>query len=76
MVLSKAKLGKDTFRLARVVALHPDEDAVVRTVTVMVKSRRVRGKALHKEELRMPVQRLVVLLAAGEAWESAVSSES
>ena len=75
MILSRAKLGKDSYKLARVARLHPDEDGLVRTVTVVIKSRRVRGRQLHTEEVCLPVQRLVVILPAGESWEGAVSSD-
>merc|ERR1711867_254562 len=42
VVLLKAdkKLGPASFRLAKVAAIHPDEDGVVRSVTLSVKSRR------------------------------------
>ena len=67
-------LGKDKFRLGKVEEAIPDIHGRVRTVLVSTRDKR---KALRERketckaglmELRLPVQRLVVLLPAGEAW--------
>ena len=69
------KHGKDRYRLARVLDLHPDAHGVVRTVSVGVRSNR-RGAREPREvnraglELMLaPVQRLVLVLPAAEQPE-------
>ena len=68
------KLGKPDFRLAKVVRTMPDEDGVVRTVEIAMRSRRGRSREkpgvclLPMEKATMAVQRLVVLLPVEECW--------
>ena len=69
------KHGKDRYRLARVLDLHPDAHGVVRTVSVGVRSNR-RGAREPREVNRAglelmvtPVQRLVLVLPAVEQPE-------
>ena len=73
MLLSKAKLGPSTFRLAIVRELVPDETGVVRTVIIGFSSRRGRGRVM--EECSMAVQRLAVLLPVEERWEAGAVRE-
>ena len=68
MLLSMAKLGPSTYRLAIVRELVPDETGVVRTVIIGFSSRRGRGRVM--EQCRMAVQRLAVLLPVEERWEA------
>ena len=67
VVLLKAdkKLGPGSFRLAKVTALHPDNDGVTRTVTIAMRSRR-RRKESQLEEVQMAIQRLIVILPIEE----------
>ena len=58
-----------------VVELHPDEDSVVRTVSIRFRDRKRRAVAGAGQVIKMAVQRLVVLLPVGERWQGAVSQE-
>ena len=65
-----AKYGRDAFRLARIVRLHPDRHGIVRTVTVWLRNRARAPRESAEEcgqgvvELKTPVQRLVLILPA------------
>ena len=65
-----SKFGRDAFRLARIVRVHPDKHGAVRTVTVWLRNRakapRERAEACRQgvTELKTPVQRLVLILPA------------
>ena len=65
-----AKYGRDTFRLARVVALHPDRHGIIRTVTVWLRNRRQASREAPEQcrrgvvPMQAPVQRLVTILPA------------
>ena len=69
LLLSAAKLGPGSYRLARIQEVHPDARGVVRTVTIAFPSRRKRGHQGRQEEMRMGVQRLAVLLPVEEQWQ-------
>ena len=45
LVLYEKKVGKGTYKLGRVIAVHPDSHGVVRTVTVGVRKIVKRGSA-------------------------------
>ena len=70
VVLLKAdkKLGPASFRLAKVAAIHPDDDGVVRSVTLSIKSRR-KQRVTTVEQVYMAVQRLCVMLPVEEQWQ-------
>ena len=65
LLKSDSKLGPGTYRLARIVELHGDEDGVVRTVTLLLKSRR-RQRNVVMERVVMAIQRLSMLLPKEE----------
>ena len=77
------KYTKGTYRLARVIKTHPGEDGVVRTVTVGYRQRNAREKVDKSSpnfmknkpltELRLGVQRLVVVLPMEEQEEGGKS---
>ena len=75
------KLGKPTFRLARVMRTFPDEKGVTRTVELALRSRRGRTREPPTvcrpavERVTMAVQRLVVILPVEEAWERGLARE-
>ena len=76
------KIGKGEYRLARVLDIHPDRRGNVRTVTIGLRYRsRARGEALEEsraglEEVKMAVQRLVVILPREELWEGGLLAPS
>ena len=74
LLLSMAKLGPGSYRLAMVNKLFPDESGVVRTVEIAFTSRRKRGRAV-RETSRMAVQRLAVILPAEERWSAGVKED-
>ena len=69
------KLGRGDFRLGRVLEVFPDEEGIVRTVTLGLRRRRgqrAEGRLECKqglEETSMAVQRLVVLVPREETWQ-------
>ena len=63
------KLGRPHYKLARVKQVLPDDDNVVRTVVIALKDGRRRGTGPALREVPMAVQRLAVLLPAGEEWK-------
>ena len=69
LLLGEGKLAGKSYRLARVVAVKPDEDNVVRTATISLRDRRRRGQAVTTREIAMAVQRLAVLLPVEEQWQ-------
>ena len=76
MLLTPSKLGKGTFKLARVHMVHPDERGNVRTVTIASRDR-LKARGEKQNQLKggltfstMAVQRLIVLVPANEAWEN------
>ena len=73
LLRSEGKLGPGVFRLALVERVHPDEDGVVRTVSLTMRDRRRRAGPPQTTSTKMAVQRLVVLLPVGERWQGAVS---
>ena len=73
LLRSEGKLGPGVFRLALVERVHPDEDGVVRTVSLTMRDRRRRAGPPQTISTKMAVQRLVVLLPVGERWQGAVS---
>ena len=74
-----AKYGRDAFRLARVVKLHPDRHGSVRTVTVWLRNRarapREGAEACGQGvvELKAPVQHLVLIHPAEDQPEEVLS---
>jgi hypothetical protein len=71
LVLYEKKVGKGTYRLGRVLAVHPDSHGVVRTVTVGMKKTDKREKALPYvpralEEIKLGVQRIAVICPVEE----------
>ena len=74
LIKYEQSLGSDRYRLGRIGEVHPDMHGKVRTVTVMTRDRRKasREKAgvcrAGLTQIQLPVQRLVVILPAGEAW--------
>ena len=72
LVKYAAKFSKDRFRLARVLDLHPDVHGKVRTVTIGIRNRQRAARErrdVNKAGLVsmvVPVQRLVLVLPAGE----------
>ena len=66
------KVGKGSYRLGRILEVHPDEEGVVRTVTLGLRKRRggSREKATEcrqcLEPVLMAVQRLVLIQPVGE----------
>ena len=64
-----AKLGRPHYKLARITKVLPDDDNVVRTVMIALKDGRRRGARPALREVPMAVQRLAVLLPAGEEWK-------
>ena len=71
LLKSEKKLGAGTYRLAKVTRVHPDEEGVIRTVTLAMPSRR-RQRRPQLEEFGMAVQRLSVLLPQEEKWKGEV----
>ena len=75
-------LGKDRYKLAKIKQVHPDQHGRVRTVTVDTQDRKkaVREKAsicrAGLMEVKLPVQRLVVLVPSEEAWGEGLSVSS
>ena len=66
LVLYDKKIGKETYKLGRVVAVHPDEHDVVRTVTVGMRGKDKGSGALTYtpkalEEHKLGVQRVAVI---------------
>ena len=74
LLKEEKKLGKDKFRLGKVLETLPDSDSVVRTVEVGVRTHRRREIPttckLPLERIRTAVQKLVVILPAEEKWNS------
>ena len=73
-----AKYSKDRFRLARILDLHPDVHGRVRTVTIGVRNN-YRGARERRDvntaglvTMRVPVQRLILILPASEQPEELV----
>ena len=65
------KLGPDAWRLARVVAVHPDENKLVRTITFGFRPRNVRDKgpaygAKAAQNMDIGIQRFAVMLPVEE----------
>ena len=70
-ILYEQKLGEHTWRVARVSAVKPSSDGIVRTITVSFRPRHVRDKAKKYQtkrplELEIGVQRFAVLLPLEE----------
>ena len=70
----EAKLGKGQYRMCRVVEIEPDQNGLVRSVTVEFRPKDVRQKGLPyiSKELvqdRVSVQRLVLLHPASTPIE-------
>ena len=66
LVLYEKKVGKGTYRLGRVLAVHPDVHGVVRTVTVCMRKVDKREKLLPYvskplAEIKLGVQRVAVI---------------
>ena len=75
------QLGKDKFRLGKVLDTHPDAHNVVRTVTIGLRDHR-KTKKEKKHEAKAPqttmkvgIQRLVVLLPIEETWKHGLTSD-
>ena len=75
------QLGGAKYRLCRVAQLKPDLHGVVRTVVVELRDRK-RGVRERREdcraglvEMEVAVQRLVVILPAGETWKGGLESD-
>ena len=75
------KLGKDKFRLARISEVVPDGHGRVRTVVADIRDKR---KAVRERtevcraglmQIRLPIQRLVVVLPYGEEWNQGLVHE-
>ena len=81
LIKYQQQLGKDCFRLGRVSQTLPDKHQKVRTVVVATRDRR-KGTRERREvcraglvEMTLPVQRVVVLLPAGESWQEGTTVE-
>ena len=66
LVLYEKKLGKGTYRLGRILDVHPDSHGVVRTVTVGMRRQDKREPVLpyvpkKLDEVTLGIQRLVVI---------------
>ena len=77
------KVGNDKFRLARIAQTLPDVHGKVRTVLVEMRNRRKASREKAEVckagllQVRLPVQRLVVILPVEEEWnQGLVSVES
>ena len=75
MLVSANKLGKGSYKLARVHEVHPDKQGIVRTVTIASRDK-VKARGEKPDEIKggltfntMAVQRLVVLIPAEETWD-------
>ena len=75
MIKYDKALGPDKYRLGKVAEVYPDDQGRVRTVLVTTRDRR-RGARERNDvckagvvSMRLAVQRVVVLLPAGETWE-------
>ena len=64
MVLYDKKIGKGTYKLGRVVAVHPDEHDVVRTVTVGMRGKDKGSGALTYVPKALEEHKLGVLQVA------------
>ena len=63
-------MGKDQYRLAKVTQTHPDINNVVRTVTFALRDgRKSKDAKMPLTNMRVGVQRLVVLLPIEEVWQ-------
>ena len=66
LLLYEKKVDKGTYRLGRVLAVHPDSHGIVRTVTVGMKKTNKKEKSLPYvpralEEIKLGVQRIAVI---------------
>ena len=74
------KLGKDAYKLARVLEVHPDEQNIVRTVTIGI--RKVKPNEDHLSNAKKldtkvtAVQRLVLVLPVEEVWQGDLVGEA
>ena len=75
------QLGKDKYRVAKVVSIHPDVHNKVRTVTIALrnlKKSRKEGPTQFRApqiEMTVGVQRLVVLLPVEEIWHQGLAQD-
>ena len=75
MLRYEQQLGKDTFRLGKITAVHPDVHGIVRTVTISLRNlRRTKGNN-PPTTMTVGIQRLVVLLPIEETWNQGLLSE-
>ena len=70
----ESKVSKDRYRLARVVQTHPDECGLVRTVTIQLRPRHAKEKAVpykgkQMNEFPVAVQCLAVIVPVEEQEE-------
>ena len=76
------KLGKDKYRLAKVVETDPDNEGHVRTVTITLRDLKKTRKEKPNEsntppaEMTVGVQRLVVLLPVEENWVAGLTTDN
>lgn len=70
--MGEKKLGPASYRLAKVVQLHPDREGVVRTVTISMRNRRGGGTQVEEGGF-MAVQRLAVILPVEEKWNEGLA---
>ena len=75
LVLYEKKVGKGTYRLGRVLAVHPDSHGVVRTVTVGMRKQDKREKLIPYvpkplAEIKLGVQRVAVIWPVEEQLDS------
>ena len=62
LMLYEKKVGKDTYRLGRVISVHPDSHGVVRTITVGMRRTNKREKLLpYQPKPLVEVKRVVVI---------------
>ena len=73
-------LGKDKYRLAKVLEVHPDNHGHVRTVTIGIRDlRKARSEqpqqaTAPQTQMTVAVQRLVVLLPVNETWPGGLAN--
>ena len=78
LLKSEKKLGKDLFRLGRVSRVLEDEEGIVRTVEVGMRSRKARAKEAPEQNkagldfIITAIQKLVVILPVEEQWKDGV----
>ena len=80
LVLYDKKVGKGSYKLGRVTAVHPDAHGVVRTVTVGMRRMDKREpslpyKSVPLTEIKLGVQRVAVICPVDEQGEQGVQEE-